>query len=237
MDEPNRRHEPRVTAQQMGYYIDAQRAGKREKIVRNQMFPPPVPTRRYTGASDVVRSAFVKGGDILQHLNDGARRLSHKPCRTPREEESKGLCLQAIEHFTKALPDLPLKGVTASFIGRSQPLGLLIEGVKVSVYPIVLLTKRVRSEERRGALLLSIYKTEPLSDHGGEAVATLVYEALAASRLGSGPAVIDPKLCLVVDVFRQRVYTAPAGRTRIMGEIKSNCREFARTWREIQRAA
>jgi hypothetical protein len=63
------------------------------------------------------------------------------------------------------------------------------------------------------------------------------FVALAASQLGKGPAVIDPKLCLVVDVFRETIYTARSGRTRMMGEIRSACREFARTWRDLQEAA
>jgi hypothetical protein len=221
----------------MGRYLEAPDAGARERIVRNQKFPPQVPPKRYSGASDAVRSAFIKGGDVLQDLNAGARRLSMKPCRTPREEQTRNLCLDAIEHFTHVLPRLGLDAVTASFIGRSNGLALLLEQVRVSVYPVVLLTKRVRGEERRGALLLVICKTQPLTERGGNAVATLLCEVLASSRLAVAPAVLDPNLCMVVDVFQEAIYTAPSRRTRVMKQIRDACREIARLWHQIQARA
>ena len=230
----NGRADPRISAPKMGEYLEAT-ASRRERILRDQKFPQTFITVRYGGASDVIRRALLRGGGVRQELIAGALRLSRKPCETRYDEEARDDSVLAVEFFIRSLPSLDLEGVESFLAGRSG-LAQAVEDVRISVYPVVLLKKRVRGQDRFGALLPVFGKKATLNERSGKAVATMLYEGLAASGLVPSSAV-KPGLCLVVDVFREQVYEAPSSRVRLLGDIRSACREIAVRWPSIRRVA
>ncbi len=94
----------------------------------------------------------------------------------------------------------------------------------------------MRGHDRAGALFLAFRKKKPLPTRAGTAVAELLRRGLEKSGLVN-PLNIKPEFCVVVDVFRDRVYLAPRGRKILGYEIESACREIAILWPSVGRRA
>jgi hypothetical protein len=216
-----------MSAPKMGEYLEAN-AHRRESILRDQKFPPDFKTARYQAADEVIRRALLQGGDVRGRLAAGSRRAAEKPSSSKFEEQSKLCSLEAIERFGRLYDELHLDGVESVFVGQST-FAVRIEGVSISSRPLVLLKRRVKSEETFGALMVVLRKERGLTDHGGKAIAQLLRTALDVSHLPTDARVL-PDLCIVADVFHGTVFRAPKSTKRTLEEIKSACREIAVRW-------
>ena len=135
----------------------------------------------------------------------------------------KRCCVQAIREFARALPQLPEAEFSPP--GRGAII-LNIEGVAVSVYPLVLSRRAVRGRIREGAMLAVFQKNEPVGDRAGVAIAEILHRALQQTGLEN----LHPAECLVADVFRRKVFSAKPQNQRVLSNITSACREIAVRW-------
>jgi hypothetical protein len=229
MDERRKiRVKPRMSAPKMGEYLEVL-ANRRAQILREQKFPPLYKMIRYERARAAVRSALLAGGDVDSSLRAAADRIAALPARNDYERQTNSCSAQAIRRFATLLPALPMKGV-AVLAPAAATLLLNVEGVAISVSVTVLLRRNGRNDDAQyGALVVVINKSVKLAESGGKAVAELVRQSLAANGYGS----VRPDLCVAVDVFGNRVYTASGRGQRISRELASACREIAILWPSV----
>ena len=217
---------PRISAPKLGEYMDVLSARRRERIVYNQAFPSAFITARYQEAFSAVRASLLSGGDVIQQLTAHAERIERMPAGTAHRANAQTCSAQAIRRFAALVDSLGFAGMEVT-APEARSMKVPIEGVTVSVMPAVLLSRTQAREPRvHGAMLVVMNKTIGLSDRSGEAVAELLRQALC----GAGFEQVRPEMCLVVDVFRDRVYRAPRASKRVSGEIASACREIAMRW-------
>jgi hypothetical protein len=217
---------PRVSAHKLASYIDAKGAGTRERIIRDQKFPPSFQVARYADAEDAIRRSLL-ATDVGASLLACEQRISSKLVVKPWAVDAKRGCLDAVRLFSSLLPSLDLAQVEATRLVQPS-MQLRIEQLLVSVRPVVQLARKRSRDPRVGALLPVFRKEEKLSEKSGVTCAALVLEALHAS--GVARQEIDPTLCIVVDVFHAQTFAAPVRLTRLRAELKSTCREYAERW-------
>lgn len=219
------RTRPRISAPKLGEYMDVLSARQRERIVHRQKFPAAFITARYQEAFAAVRASMLSGGQVMVKLQQHAERIERKPASTRHQASTQSCSARAVRRFAKLVGTLALEQFEVSLPGPA-PMRVPIEGVAVSVMPAVVLSRAARSGRAYGAMLVVMNQTIGLSDRSGEAVAELLRQALARA----GYEGVRPELCLVVDVFRDRVFHAPRASKRLSEEIASACREIAMRW-------
>jgi hypothetical protein len=221
---------PRMSSPKLGEYLYAE-AGRREKLLRDQKFPPAFQTARYADAENAIRASLVSGRDVVERLKESAQTVSSLVTTTDWRTVSKRCCVQAIHDFAALFPSIPTAGSEFS-IPEKGGIVLNLEGVVVSVHPVALSRREVRGRERRGAILAIFQKTDPVGERPGKAVAELLRRAL----MQAGQPDLHPSECVVVDIFRKQIFTAPAQSQRVFANINSACREIAVRWPTITSA-
>ena len=231
------RERPRVSVAKLGEYAADATPSRRERILRDAKFPAPYIPARYLEAAAAVRRCLLDGGDVSAALAAEATRIAALPSMTKSEQTARDCSARALRALGRRVEALPLKGVTAIPLGRPS-VKLSIEGVSVSVCPQVLLARRLRAGSTQyGALLIVMRMSEALRPRSGQAVADLLRRALATMGLEQ-EGTIDPRLCLVVDVFHPGIFhAAERGGRRIARDVECACREIAARWPAIERAA
>jgi len=219
------RPNPRISAPKLGEYLEAS-ASRRERILRDQKFPRTYVVVRYEKARQAIRAALVSGNAVPTRLRELARTIEQMPAKSSYDSDSARLSAEAVRRFATLHERLALKD-TRALLPSAPKFSLVSEGVSISIAPAVLLRRTKRDGmEYCGALIVVLRKDEPLGLQGGKAVAELGRLALA----NAGYKNIRPDLCVAVDVFGGRIFTAAGRGQRIAGEIASACREIAVRW-------
>jgi len=217
------RARPRISAQKLGEYLYAG-PGQRERLLADQKYPPAIKTARYRNAENTIRASLVSGENVVDRLDRGVQTVSALIPETRWQDVSNRCCVQAIRGFALLFPQLPTANADFSPPGGTA-MTLNVEGVAVSVYPLVLSRRQVRGRVRQGAILAVFQKTDPLEERERKAAAEVLHRALAQM---SQPD-LHPSDCLVVDVFSGQ-FSCAAESQRMFSNISSACREIAVRW-------
>ena len=214
-----------MSAAKMAEYLDAG-AHRRERILCDQKQPPAFKTSTYTHATNAIRAALVAGGDVAQRLGEFVERLQRAPAGTPRETVTVQCCSAAARRFADLYPALGLAGVAA--VRPAAPaFSLVVEGVRITAAPLVLLQRTGRGGAPQvGALLAMFRKERAVGERGGKVAAEIVRRALVEA----GYAGVHPELCVAVDVFGGARFQAPRHGKQIADDLASACREIAGRW-------
>lgn len=137
----------------------------------------------------------------------------------------------ALVAFLDVADDLDLDGYSL-WRGDPKPSRLDIQGVSVSVRPELLLTSSNRlGELTEGAVKLYINKSHPMFDEAGLYTATMLHHFVDTYPYVDGSC--DYRSCYVVDVFGQRVFSAPRSFKLRRKSIEAACEEIKRAWPEL----
>lgn len=229
------RENPRLSAAKLGEYTEAS-PRRRERVLQDAKYPSTYVVGSYKEAAAAIRRSFLAGGDIATALKSEAYRIAMLPGTTKNEQAAHANSARAVRILSRRISELPLRGAIATQLG-ARDVSLSIEGVTVSVYPQVLLMRTLTDGSvRYGALLVVMRKTEALGSRSGQAVVELMRRALEAMGLEDRGR-IDPKLCIVIDVFHPGVFQgATRARKRVADDLDCSCREIAARWPDIRRA-
>ena len=222
---------PRISAAKLGDYIEARSAAARERILRDQKFPPNFITTRYRDAEHAMRSAVLSADDTSAQLSKAAERIARAPNKSKWQTEARQLCVRAVQQFAKIIASV--EGPAISF-GPPPADGykLTVEGVAISVMPLVRVVRRQGSEVvGHGLMLCVIRKNDAVTERAAEAIAEVLRMAVEAT--GDEP--VDPKLCMVVDVFAGKTYRAATRGKRMQLDLLSACREIVVRWDSLKR--
>jgi hypothetical protein len=223
---PLSRKAPRISVNKLGEYMTATPL-RRRRIVLDQQRPQAFIVPRYTEAQDAITKYLLRDERDIGLITSEIERLNSAPSATEWEAQRKRLCADALERFLDVAEQIDLSDLVATAGGNDQPR-LQVAGLEVSVRPEVILHGQSRSgAPATGALKLYFSKTIPLSQDGGEYIATLVHQ-FAEAHVNQEHA--DPRLCQVVDVFGRQIFTAPPAIARRRRDVWAACEEIVRAW-------
>jgi hypothetical protein len=223
------RRAPRISVNKLGEYMTATPL-RRRRIVQDQKRPKGFILPRYNEAQDAITKYLIGGKQDAGLLLSEIARLNLAPSATEWESSRKRLASEAMQSFLAMSEEIDLDGLGATLGGNSQPR-LSIGGLEISVRPEILLSGTDRhGRPTAGALKLYFSKTNPLTQDSAGYIATAVHAFVEAHMQ---PAHADARNCRVIDVFGQKVYTAPRGSSRRRGDLAAACEEIARAWEQL----
>lgn len=220
---------PRISVNKLGEYMIASPA-RRRRIVADQKRPREFIVTRYRDAVGAMVEFLAAGGRDDRIITRAIAELEAKPVSTDFQSQDRDLSIEALESFLDTTDQLDLSGLTVR-AGDSDAPALLISRVSVSVRPEIVVTGQNRNGGAIGCVKLYLSKSFPLNETGatyiGAVLTRFTEEYLAAD------AMPDYRLCNVVDVFGQQVFTAPRAVQRRQADIEAACEEIALLWNVV----
>lgn len=217
---------PRISVNKLGEYMIASPL-RRRRIAADQKRPREFIVTRYRDAVAAMVEFLAAGGNSDRIITRAIADLEAKPVSTDFQLQDRDLSVEALESFLDTVDQLDLSGLTVR-AGDSDAAPLLIGGVSVSVRPDIVVTGQNRNGGTVGCVKLYLSKSFPLNEAAGAyigAVLTRFTEGYLAD-----DATADYRLCSVVDVFGQQVFTAPRAVQRRQNDIEAACEEIALLW-------
>ncbi|WP_152670649.1 hypothetical protein [Rubrobacter aplysinae] len=222
------RVEPRISVNKLGEYAATNSATRRRRIVLDQKKPKDFIVSRYSDAQDLVAD-FLSGNLDYEDLLDKVDEFRNTTASTDWQENRNKVCAEALLSFIDMADKLDFGSLVLTK-GEQTPPRLLVQSVSVSIKPELLITKHKRSGDSvAGAVKLHMSKSYTMSDNAGSYAATMLQQFVEAN--SQFPC--DRRLCYVVDVFGQRIFTAPRSHIRRRKAIEASCEEINRAWPEL----
>lgn len=221
-----RREHPRISVLKLAEYMGAH-AVRRRSIIRDQQAPPDPIVPYYRRAIEpAVR--FLRGGATdIDGLIDAAAELKQIMPTSRWHRTDLRNSAEALTHLIHVMDQIDLgKRIVG---GRRSADILWLGSVEVSIRPHVVFVKETPAGLRVGALKLAFAKSREIPEQEAGWAATLMRRALE-ERLEEDASQVEPGLCQVVDVFRERIYTAPKAFKRTMQLAEAACDEVHRMW-------
>ncbi len=225
------RQEPRISVSKLGEYAAVNDAARRRRIVCDQKRPKDYITPFYAEAQDFLTDFLLGGARSHEVLWEAVDMFSSAEASTPWQESRNQANADALVSFLGVVDELNLSDFSLRR-GQQDPPKLLIQGVSVSVRPEVVFTSQNRlGNVTEGAVKLYINKSHLLSEEAGAYTATTLHQFVSAYPYADG--FCDYRLCYVVDVFGQHVFTAPRSFKQRRKSIEAACEEIKRAWPEL----
>jgi hypothetical protein len=224
------RENPRLSVNKLGEYIEAKPL-RRFRILQEAKFPPTFITKRYEEACDVMVDYFIQGRDMKPVLQKLEKVYARKH-RTPFEQQTDQLTIQALEAFYENADDLMLPDEYTGLSGLHSNLPLAtIAGTEVSIRPEIFIRHHSSKGPAIGAIKLYLSKTHPLTIESAAYVGALVRHQLQEVYTKSPK--VNPKFCLVYDVFANALHIAPTAYKTRFKDVEAACLEIAGRWDAI----
>lgn len=234
-------HSPRLSANKLAEYIVTSPARQRA-ILKDAKFPQPFITTPYERTRKSIPQAFTKQNLNITTLVRRAEEIEQD------NERNKGSIsdwrknaninnAEALKHIANIAPELSWENATSFPIRLPS---LKIAGVTISVRPEMIFSFDHNGIKKVGGIILNSTKGKGQSlarsngEHcAGDYLSTLLFQALLQLK---NRIPLNTK-CYALDVFREAVYTAPAGYSRLNKNIEAACEMVASRWTTIERTA
>lgn len=232
--------EPRISANQLAQFVVSDPA-KQETIVRNARKAITVRVANYQPARSAIpkchSSAGIDHGKIIEHAN----RMETTAFEDSFEQQCNALSAAALRRVASIASQIDCSGVRVHTPQRGFD-HLVIEGVRVSIQPEIVVSFAHRGATKFGGVLFNFSKTPASSlENGngrytaGDYAAALVFMMLGVHFGAQG----GPRNgnCFAVDVYRDSIFPAPASYKTMLKNIEAACRNIARQWDVEENAA
>ena len=231
---------PRFPFLSMAEYMTLE-DGPRETMRRNMKYERISPTLLYAKLQiSIARflASPIRDRSILEKCRDDLA-AQQESAKSAKAAENAKYALRSLEAFERSLNSLPIGGLNLSLPSRSMPH--VIEGVKVSIQPTVLVTvKRSRGADLKGALLVDSAKgDEPKTDRAKARTADAMKHAACllhehvVSRMAQQDEKPSKEHCMVFHTHRSELVTCPDNYKTMLKNLRAACRDIATSWENI----
>ena len=223
--------EPRISINKLGEYVRAP-VKRRRSIVEHQKYPKSYGAKWYDYALPVARRAVCDHVDV-----DGilayAERVRQAPPTSVQDQKYRIASADGLVALSNIWDLLEADVPDELVVGEERPPKLELAGLAVSVRPdVILVSKNRLGQPVFGLLKFHFSKTHQLDAEAGSDVATLLHW-YGEEKLSAPYGHCERKLCSVVEVFGQEIYSAPrAVKSRREG-LEAACTEIRLWWREL----
>lgn len=216
--------------------------GPRETILRDAKYERVIRSLLYRDITETVKQYLSSPIRDARILAKGRARLNSllESADDPTRKSNMRHQIATLDAFESALNSLGLGGLQAEMVSNENT-ALLIEGVKISVWPTVWLRQaRPKGADLVGALMLDFAKGLPLRTDAArqkaltamEFTTYLLHRKVAAERCSDGSKV-SGSLCVMHHLHRGESVSAPDNYRNKLKNMEAVCRAIFRQWDTI----
>lgn len=218
--------EKKISINQFAEYSNVVEETRKLKIIRQQKKPNPFLIPWYQLAKSCIRKSLKKGGD-LSPIFEGLDILLGKTALNKRQQDDRSVSIDALERFTRLkLPSFILENKLE--ILKLDSKSIEIKGLDISMSPdFVFRMTPSNGDPIIGAMKIHICKSKPFSLQTAELASSVLCKFLKSIFTTVR---IDPKYCFTIDVFGDRIVSAPYNLKVYNGIIDELCEEIVKYW-------
>lgn len=225
--------QPRMSANQIAQFVISD-PSKQESIVREAMHVMAVRVANYQPARTAMPQCHSSNGIEPELVRIQAERMRNTVCADRFDAKCNELSAAALLKFSPIASQVDCAGQRIPTPRRGFD-HLLIEGVRVSVQPEIVVSFAYRGSTKFGGVIFNFSKGDQSSFengngkyHAGDYAAALVFLMLGVHfGAAGGPRSAN---CFAVDVYRGRVFETPGAHKTMLKNLEAACRNVARQW-------
>ena len=221
---------PRISVNKLAEYLEAA-SSRRKKIVFDAKYPQEFVTTRYKEAREHIKlyvSKTANEEEILAVIDGFNAAVADSDWQKQDNELSADVLGLMLDMDFGSLNNFTI----TPFEADNDLLD--IAGVDISVNPDLLIIREGVDETSVGAGKLHLSKTNQLSEESQKIVGVLLYrfaEDFIVPNIENG--LVNPKLCLSIDLFGQRIVCCPPSIKMRLRNIEDACQEIALWWSKL----
>jgi hypothetical protein len=225
--------EPRISANQLGQFAVSDPA-KQETIVRNAKKVLVARVANYQPARNAMPKCHTPEGLNAELIIQHAVRMETTIYSDSFDQKCNDLSAASLRIASQFVAHIDCSGTRISAPSRGFD-HLIIEGVRVSIQPEIVIAFAHRGATKFGGAIFNFSKTESTSlengngkHQAGDYAAALLFLMLGV-HFGAkgGPRHVN---CFAIDVYREKVFPAPGSYRTMLKNIEASCRNIARQW-------
>jgi len=217
---------PKVSSNKLGEYHSQVDPARRRTIVKDQVKSNPAAAPSYQKALPIIAACGIGPAFDSRKLSTAIERLEKISGGTPWTQRDRANTILALRHWQEIAGRISLPtGFVVSKGDHSAPK-IKMGGVAISVRPDLLIKGTCQGRKVTGAIKLHFSKTSghQLRKKGGSCVAILIQQFLQEHKAQDGGA--RSSLCFSIDVFAERIVTAPKNQALFLKSIEASCEEY-----------
>jgi hypothetical protein len=230
--------EPRISANKLAEFVIADHS-RQKTIIREAKFAKKVVMIPYRKTRASIPHSFSSDSlniDNLVRRAEEIERENEKESISEWQRNDNSNSSIALKKIAAIAPELLWKNAR---ILHGRLGGLAIAGVKVSIQPELVFTFEHRNINKVGAIIINTAKGDEKSlarNNGAYCVGDYLTSLLFQMLLSKAPKIGTPlnSKCYAVDVFREKVYTAPASFKTLNKNLVAACEVIALRWPETK---
>jgi hypothetical protein len=220
------RSTPFISINKLAEYVNAG-VLSRTRIIEDQKFPKRFKQLLYRECFPAIQAFLADPDRDGKILEKAIVQLQRASLQTAKQDEQRFLKIEALEHVLNARHKLTMPW-TFRPLQLGGRAGLKIDGVEVSVRPELQITEgKSPGGETHGFLKLCLSKTLGLNKERGAYVGTLLHQ-YAATKFSEHA--VDRNKIIVLDVFSETIYVAPANYLNRRKELAACCMDIQWLW-------
>lgn len=216
---------PRISLKMLCEYVNAS-PSRRSTIIKNSCEVPVFIARRYNLANEIITSYLTDNKNSIDWLNSEISRILSQSFRSENEKDMALLSAEAVTAFSKDAKSISkiFEAFVLEAVDQMASYKLTLETVDVSIKPDLLL--KDENGNIIGFIKLYFSKETELNQNTADLITCLGREYFKEMMNLN----LLERNCLVLDVFRGELYSAPKSFKKRMSDIYASCREIADRW-------
>jgi hypothetical protein len=199
-------------------------------IIKSQIKPSKFIIQRYASAKSSIKK-YLKNVSDLNPIYEGIDKQINRQTTTNWQKNDRQVSIEALQKFVTLKIARALKGIKYEVIKPDVKL-VNINDVDITVSPELIIKMFLDGKVVYGGIKIHIAKTKPFTSKQCSYAATVLCEYIKANVMKRGENV-DPKLCLSIDVFGERIVPASEKYTEELNEIRELCLEVKKIWNKV----
>jgi hypothetical protein len=226
--------EPRISAAKLAEYVVANPL-RQSAIVKNAKNAPKQITSQYHRVRNTFQHAHSEQGLSSAYFMDLALVVESAEADTDWQIRDNDLSGKALKKLAELASQVEC--ASASII-HSKWKPLLIHGVMVSVHPEIVFSMLHKGITKVGGVILNtpLNESSSLAKSSGKHCVGDYLTALLYLMLANQAADVGIPLhtrCYAVDIFRDKIYTAPASYKTLVKHMDEACKMIALRWDSV----
>jgi len=200
---------------------------KRDSIIRRQKKPLKIMVARYTTARARMKK-FFKEGFSKEVIAKGIDVLQGRLPVTDFQKSDRKNSIEALRKFLKLQFPNDFQNLKCSFSTKRNK-HMLVNGVRVRVAPDLILRGVKNGRPFIGGIKFHISKGQQFTREEALFAATAL-KLFLINQIATEEEIVNPKYCLSVDVFGERITPAIENHIKIKKQIELACEDIITRW-------